>query len=123
MSMFSSSDDDYDLKFDDDFDFDDSFDYGDTEIVVKKKTAKKNVVNEDEDDDEDEIENDDEDDPSGNVGQTSVEIDVESLIAELEAEKVKGVDSQGHLRKRLDEILERKKHKHDLDDFDQYEID
>jgi hypothetical protein len=118
--MFSSSDDDDDIRFDSNFDFDDDFD-DDTDIVVTKKNKAKSTVNDD-DDDED-IEDDDEDGPSDNVGQSSVEIDVESLIAELESEKVKGIDSDGDLRKRLDEILERKKHKHDLDDFDEYEID
>jgi len=58
-----------------------------------------------------------------NVGETSVEIDVESLISELEAERASGVDEKGNLRKRLDEILEKKKHAHDLDDFDDYELE
>jgi len=58
-----------------------------------------------------------------NVGQTSVEIDVEHLISELEAEKPKGVDKDGDLRKRLDEILDKKRSKHDLDDFDDYELE
>jgi len=58
-----------------------------------------------------------------NVGQTSVEIDVESLISELEAESASGVDKEGHLRRRLDEILDKKQHAHDLDDFEDYEIE
>jgi len=60
-----------------------------------------------------------------NVGQTSVEIDVENLIAELEAEKsASGVDSDGDLRKRLDEILEKKQTEEQLhDDFEDYELE
>ena len=62
-------------------------------------------------------------DQTANVGETSVEIDVVGLIAELESEKAKGVDREGHLRQRLDEILESKRHVHDLDDFEEYEIE
>ncbi len=58
-----------------------------------------------------------------NVGESSVEIDVVGLIAELESEKAKGVDSDGQLRQRLDEILESKRHVHDLDDFEDYELE
>jgi hypothetical protein len=57
-----------------------------------------------------------------NVGETSVEIDVENLITELEEERSSGVDSSGELRKRLDEILDRKRTLHeirsDLEDLD-----
>jgi hypothetical protein len=60
---------------------------------------------------------------TANVGETSVEIDVVRLIAELEAEKAKGVDNDGHLRQRLDEILESKRHVHDMDDFEEYELE
>ena len=62
-------------------------------------------------------------DQTANVGETSVEIDVVGLIAELESEKAKGVDREGHLRQRLDEILESKRHVHELDDFEDYEIE
>ena len=67
--------------------------------------------------------NDNSGDDDDNVGQASVEINVESLIAEIEQEKTKDKDSYGALRNRLDEILEKKKHKHDFDGFDEYEID
>jgi len=63
------------------------------------------------------------DDNDDNVGQVSVEINVESLIAEIEQDKAKSSDSYSDLRNRLDEILEKKKHKHDLDGFDEYNID
>jgi|GEM_PF-2443443 len=130
MSMFSSSDDDDDINFDNDFD--DSFDFSDnldgddendTDIIVKKKSKTNSKVTDDDDAEDDDAEDDDEYSLSDNVGQASVEIDVASLIAELESEKFKGIDSDGDLRKRLDEIMERKKHKHELDDFDEYDID
>ena len=62
-------------------------------------------------------------DDNDNVGQASVEINVESLIAEIEQDKAKSSDNYGDLRNRLDEMLEKKKHKHDLDGFDEYDID
>ncbi len=71
----------------------------------------------DDDSDDDNIDN------KANVGETSVEIDVESLIAELEAEAGDSKDSHADLRRRLEDMLERKQHKHDLDDFEDYELD
>jgi hypothetical protein len=67
--------------------------------------------------------NDNSGDDDDNVGQASVEINVESLIAEIEQDKAKSSDNYGDLRNRLDEMLEKKKHKHDLDGFDEYDID
>ena len=96
MSMFSSKD------YDDTFHQDDIVDSNDDNSA-----------------DLDDKSGDDDD----NVGQASVEINVESLIAEIERDKAKSSDSYGDLRNRLDEILEKKKHKHDLDGFDEYDID
>ena len=53
----------------------------------------------------------------------SVEIDVESLVAEFEAEAGKGVDSDGRIRKRLEAIAERKRRHEELKDFSDYDID
>ena len=58
-----------------------------------------------------------------NVGEASVEIDVESLVAEVEAEAAHGVDASGRIRRRLDAILERKKRHDDLADFDDYDLE
>ena len=58
-----------------------------------------------------------------NVGESSVEIDVESLVAEFEAEANEGVDANGRVRRRLDAILERKRRHEDLVDFTDYELD
>ena len=61
---------------------------------------------------------------SDNVGEMSVELDVESLIEELEHERPNGVDASGNLRKRLDEILDRKRASLEVkDDFDDIDID
>ena len=60
---------------------------------------------------------------SDNVGEASVQIDVESLVAEFEAEASEGVDSSGRIRRRLDAIMERKKRHEDLADFEDYDLD
>ena len=57
-----------------------------------------------------------------NVGETSVEFDVEDLIAEVEAEAPEGVDRDGKVRKRLEEILEKKHDDEELADFEDYDI-
>ena len=57
-----------------------------------------------------------------NVGETSVEFDVEDLIAEVEAEVPDGVDSDGKMRKRLEEVLEKKQSDEELADFEDYDV-
>ena len=61
--------------------------------------------------------------PTDNVGEASVEIDVESLIADVEAEAPEGVDADGRIRRKLDAIMERKRRHDDLEDFTDYEIE
>ena len=56
-------------------------------------------------------------------GEGSVEIDVESLVAEFEAEAANGVDADGRIRKRLEAIAERKRRHEELEDFSDYDID
>ena len=58
-----------------------------------------------------------------NVGEASVEIDVESLVAEFEAEASDGVDASGRVRRRLEAIIERKRRHQELADFDDYDLD
>ena len=57
-----------------------------------------------------------------NVGETSVEFDVEDLIAEVEAEVPDGVDRDGKMRKRLEEVLEKKQSDEELADFEDYDV-
>jgi len=57
-----------------------------------------------------------------NVGETSVEFDVEDLIAEVESEVPDGVDSDGKMRKRLEEVLEKKQSDEELADFEDYDV-
>jgi hypothetical protein len=57
-----------------------------------------------------------------NVGGASVQLDVESLVAEFEAEAADGVDSDGRVRRKLEAVLERKRRHEELVDFEDYEI-
>lgn len=57
-----------------------------------------------------------------NVGETSVEFDVEDLIAEVESEVPDGVDSDGKMRKRLEEVLEKKQSDEELTDLEDYDV-
>jgi hypothetical protein len=61
---------------------------------------------------------------SDNVGEHSVEINVETLIAELEADSHRGRTRDVHCaRRKLEEYLERKRVAHDIEDFEDFEID
>ena len=58
-----------------------------------------------------------------NVGDPSVEINVESLIRELEADGlVNRIDNEKNARARLEELMERKRAMRELEDFDDYEV-
>lgn len=66
---------------------------------------------------------DDDGDDTDNVGDPSVEINVENLIKELEADGfVSQLDKEQNARKRLEELMERKRAMRELEDFDDYEI-
>jgi hypothetical protein len=76
------------------------------------------------DDDEPETnEIDDDDDSTDNVGDPSVEINVEHLILELEADGlISRIDKEKNTRQRLEELMEQKRAMRELEDFDDYEI-
>ena len=61
--------------------------------------------------------------PTDNVGEASVQLDVESLIADVEAEAAEGVDASGRVRRKLDAIMERKRRHEELIDFEDYDTD
>ena len=65
----------------------------------------------------------DETSDSDNVGGSSVEINVEQLLAEVESEVPDGVDADGSVRKRLEAIMERKRRHDELVDFEEYDLD
>ena len=59
---------------------------------------------------------------SSNVGETSVEIDVEELIAELEADcNTSHPAKEESSRKRLEDILEERRIAHELDEIDEFD--
>jgi hypothetical protein len=61
---------------------------------------------------------------SDNVGEQSVEINVETLIAELEADSHRGRTRDVHCaRRKLEDYLESKRIAHDIEDFEDFEID
>lgn len=60
---------------------------------------------------------------TANVGETSVEIDVEELIAELEADSGKSTGSSDDPRKRLERILEERRAERELEEIDEFALD
>ena len=58
-----------------------------------------------------------------NVGDPSVEINVEELIHEIEAEgEASRPGRELAAKRRLEELMERKRSKRELEDFDDYEV-
>lgn len=63
------------------------------------------------------------DDGNDNVGDPSVEINVEELISELEAQGFSSkLGNEKDARHRLEELMERKRARRDLEDFEDYDI-
>ena len=80
-------------------------------------------LDEDFDDTDTETDELDEEESTDNVGDPSVEINVESLIRELEADGlVSLINKESNTRKRLEELMERKRALRELEDFDDYDI-
>jgi len=63
------------------------------------------------------------DEVTDNVGDPSVEINVEELIHELESQGLAStLCKEQETRRRLEELMERRRASRDLEDFDDYEI-
>jgi hypothetical protein len=58
-----------------------------------------------------------------NVGDISVEIDVEELVAKIEASEGEAAEHQKEIRHRLDEIEERRKAEKELDNTYNFNLD
>ncbi len=59
-----------------------------------------------------------------NVGEQSIEINVESLIADLEAESRQGKAPEVHCaRRKLEDFLERKRIARELEDFEDFVVE
>jgi hypothetical protein len=91
---------------------------------MKLKESEKEKEEEVEDDDEDDAEEEDvvAAPETDNVGDPSVEINVEELIHELEVDGVTRPGREQAAKRRLEELMERKRSKRDLEDFDDYEV-
>ena len=90
-----------------------------------KESEKKKEEDEIEEEDEEEAEEDEGGEAAAetdNVGDPSVEINVEELIHELEVDGVTRPGCEQAAKRRLEELMERKRSKRDLEDFDDYEI-
>lgn len=73
--------------------------------------------------DEDEMESAESEPATDNVGDPSVEINVEELLQTLEAERPARLeDKTSGTRHRLEEIMESKRARQDLEDFDDYKF-
>ena len=90
-----------------------------------KESEDEEELEEESEESEETDESDAEEAPAGetdNVGDASVEINVEELIHELE---VHGGDHPGKeqaAKRRLEDLMERKRSKRELEDFEDYEI-
>ena len=93
-------------------------------MKVKESENKKEEEIEDEDDDEAEDEETEAEatTETDNVGDPSVEINVEELIHELEGDGVARPGREQAAKRRLEELMEKKRAKQDLEDFDDYEV-
>ena len=94
---------------------------------MKVKESEKKKEEEEEVDDEDDTESDEEDGgevaaETDNVGDASVEINVEELIHELEVDNGSRPGREQAAKRRLEELIEKKRSKRELEDFDDYEV-
>jgi hypothetical protein len=92
--------------------------------VPQTEIAPDDVLDEDEDAlDQQDVESVDTEPSTDNVGDPSVEINVEELLRTLEAELPADLeDKASGARHKLEEIMESKRAKQDLEDFDDYQI-
>jgi hypothetical protein len=94
---------------------------------MKVKESEKKKEEEDLDDEDDEEAEDEEAEAEAatetdNVGDPSVEINVEELIHELEVDGVTRPGREQAAKRRLEELMEKKRAKRELEDFDDYEV-
>jgi len=61
--------------------------------------------------------------PTDNVGDISVEVNVEDLIAQIESEAKAGAGADGSARRKIEDLLEEKRIARDIMDLDDFDID
>jgi hypothetical protein len=90
---------------------------------VKEPEEEREALEEEAEDEEAEAE---ESEPAAeatdNVGDPSVEINVEELIQELEVDGVVQPCKEQAAKRRLERLMEEKRAKRDLEDFDDYDV-
>ena len=93
-------------------------------MKVRESEKKKEEEDEIEEEEDDEVEEVAAEAPAetDNVGDPSVEINVEALIHELEVDGVTRPGREQAAKRRLEELMEQKRSKRDLEDFDDYEV-
>jgi len=96
-------------------------------MKVKESEKKKDEEEQIEEDDEEESEEEEGGSEAAapetdNVGDASVEINVEELIHELEGDGVARPGREQAAKRRLEELMEKKRSKRELEDFDDYEV-
>lgn len=92
---------------------------------MKIKESEKKEEEVDEEVEEEEAEAEEEAVPAAdtdNVGDASVEINVEELIHELEVDGVTRPAREQAAKRRLEELMEMKRAKRDLEDFEDYDV-
>ena len=98
-------------------------------MKLKESEDEEDLDEEDEESDEGEDQADESDGEAvaaaetDNVGDASVEINVEELIHEIEVENGSSrPDRELAAKRRLEELMERKRSKRELEDFDDYDV-
>jgi hypothetical protein len=95
-------------------------------LALKDDPEDDETEEESEESEESEVEEEAEEEAVGatdNVGDPSVEINVEELIHELESQGLADqLDKEVRTRRRLEELMERRRASRDLEDFEDYEI-
>ena len=88
----------------------------------EKKEEEEEIEDEDDEESEEEESSGEAAAETDNVGDASVEINVEELIHELEGDGVARPGREQAAKRRLEELMEKKRAKRELEDFDDYEV-
>jgi hypothetical protein len=92
-------------------------------MKLKESEEEEDLEEETEESEEDDAEETEPAVETDNVGDPSVEINVEELIHELEADGLATrAGKEQAAKRRLEELMEQKRSKRDLEDFDDYEV-
>ena len=91
-------------------------------MKVKESEKKEEEVEEEEDEEAEEEVSEAAPAETDNVGDPSVEINVEELIQELEVDGLTQPAREQAAKRRLEELMEKKRAQRDLEGFDDYEV-